>query len=177
MFDVFRCDGVCGKLWIVLLEKFTGFVVGEWGMLNWTLGFCKFLSRLGWTICRFISSVFWFWRWCLALLRSCWRGGYILYTGSYCGSLSDPWRITGSSGSDNRACLSSNVYGLFWKKMRVDDWGLFVWVFFGVVGGSWDVVSGDWCGGCWLSILESFWKIILLTGNFMFIVIFFNEKN
>ena len=37
----------------------------------------------------------------------------MLYTGSYCGSLSDAaWRSTGSSGSDNRACLSSNVYGL-----------------------------------------------------------------
>ena len=38
--------------------------------------------------------------------------GYMLYTGSYCGLLIDAWRITGSSGLDNRACLSSNVYGL-----------------------------------------------------------------
>ena len=38
--------------------------------------------------------------------------GYILYNGSYCGSLRDAWRTTGSSGSDNRACLSSNVYGM-----------------------------------------------------------------
>ena len=38
--------------------------------------------------------------------------GYILYTGSLGDSLRDAWRITGSSGSDNRACLSSNVYGL-----------------------------------------------------------------
>ena len=30
--------------------------------------------------------------------------------------------------------------------MRVDDWGF--WVFVGVVGFSWDVVGGDWCGGC-----------------------------
>ena len=74
--------------------------------------------------------------------------GYILFTGSYCGSLSDAWRLTGSSGSDNRACLSSNVYGVFWKEMRVDDWWLFVWLFVGVVGGSWDVVGGNWCGGC-----------------------------
>ena len=37
--------------------------------------------------------------------------GYILYTGSYCGLLRVAWRITDSSGSDNRACLSSNVYG------------------------------------------------------------------
>ena len=38
----------------------------------------------------------------------------MLYTGSYCGLLGDVWRINGSSGSDNknRACLSSNVYGL-----------------------------------------------------------------
>ena len=42
------------------------------------------------------------------------RGVHILYwfTGSYCGSLRGAWRITGSSGSDNRACLSSNVYGI-----------------------------------------------------------------
>ena len=37
---------------------------------------------------------------------------YILYTGSYCGSLTGAWRITGSSGSDKSACLSSNVYRL-----------------------------------------------------------------
>ena len=30
----------------------------------------------------------------------------------YTGSLRGAWRITGSSGSANRACLSSNVYGL-----------------------------------------------------------------
>ena len=29
--------------------------------------------------------------------------GYISYTGSHCVSLKDAWRITGSSGSDNRA--------------------------------------------------------------------------
>ena len=61
---------------------------------------------------NFFSSVFWFSLSCLALLRSCWRGGYILYTDSYCGSLEDAWRITGYSGSDSRACLSSKVYGL-----------------------------------------------------------------
>ena len=38
--------------------------------------------------------------------------GYILYIGSFCGSRRDAWRITGSCGSDNRACLSSNVHGL-----------------------------------------------------------------
>ena len=38
--------------------------------------------------------------------------GKILYTGLYCGSLRGAWRITGSSGSDNCACLSLNVYGL-----------------------------------------------------------------
>ena len=32
--------------------------------------------------------------------------------------------------------------------MRVDDLGFFVWLFVGVVGGSWNVVGGDWCGGC-----------------------------
>ena len=159
MFDVFSC--VLGVLWIALMERSIGFVVGEWGMLNWTLGVCKFLFRLGWIICRFISSVFWFWLWSLALLRSCWSGGYILYTGSYCGSLGDAWRITGSSGLDNRACFSSNVYGLSWKEMRVNNWGLFVSVFVGVVGGSWDVVGGDWYGGCWLEILESLEKLFI----------------
>ena len=63
MFDVF------------CYERFTRFVVVEWGKLNWTLVFCQFQFRLGWIICRFISSVFWFWLWWLALLRSCWRGG------------------------------------------------------------------------------------------------------
>ena len=49
---------------------------------------------------------------CLTVLRSCCSVGYMLYVGSYCGSLKGPWRITGSNGSDNRACLSSKVYGL-----------------------------------------------------------------
>ena len=40
MFDVFCCDGVWGILWIALPEKSIGFVVGERGMLNWTLGVC-----------------------------------------------------------------------------------------------------------------------------------------
>ena len=39
------------------------------------------------------------------------RGVYF-NTVSYCGSLIVVWRITGSSGSDNRACFSSDVYGL-----------------------------------------------------------------
>ena len=70
----------------------------------------------------------------------------MLYVGSYCGSLKGAWRTTGSKCSDNRACLPSKVYGLSWKEMRVDDWGF--WVFVGVVGFCWDVVGGDWCGGC-----------------------------
>ena len=37
---------------------------------------------------------------------------YMLYVGSYCSSLKGLWRTTGSSVSDNRACLSSKVYGL-----------------------------------------------------------------
>ena len=40
------------------------------------------------------------------------KSGYIFYTGSYCGLLRDAWRITGSSDSNNRACHSSNKYGL-----------------------------------------------------------------
>ena len=39
----------------------------------------------------------------------------------YCGSLKDAWQTTGSYGSDNRGCVSSKVYGLSWKEMRVDD--------------------------------------------------------
>ena len=74
MFDVFCCDGVWGVLWFVLLERSIGSAIGEWGMLIWTLGVCKFLFRLECIICLFISSVFWFWLCWLALLRSCWRG-------------------------------------------------------------------------------------------------------
>ena len=70
----------------------------------------------------------------------------MLYVGSYCGSLKGAWRATGSYGSDNRACLSSKVYGLLWKEMRVDDWGF--WVFDGVVGSTCEVHGGDCCGGC-----------------------------
>ena len=70
----------------------------------------------------------------------------MLYVGSYFGSLKGAWRTIGSNGSDNRACLSSKVYGLSWKEMCFDDW-LFL-VFVGVVEFSWDVVVGDLCGGC-----------------------------
>ena len=66
--------------------------------------------------------------------------------GSYCGLLKGAWRTTGSNGSDNQAGLSSKVYGLSWKEMRLVDWGF--WVFVVFVGFSWDVVGGDWCGGC-----------------------------
>ena len=103
-------------------------------------------------------------------IRSLLERGYILYTGSYCGSLRGAWQITGSSDSDNRACLSSNVYGWSWKEMSVDDWGLFVWVFVGFVGGSSDVVGGDWCGVCWLTILELFSFENCLRRNFVFTV-------
>ena len=48
---------------------------------------------------------------CLTLLRSCFRCGYALYVGSYCGSLKSALRTTGSNGSDKGACLSSKVYG------------------------------------------------------------------
>ena len=160
IFDVFCCDAVWGVLWIFLLERSIGFAISDWGMLNWNLGVCKVLFRPGYIICLFISRKFWFWLWCLALLRSCWRGGCLIYTGSFCGSLRDAWRITGSSGSDNRAWLSSNVYGLSWKEMRVDDWGLFVWLFVGVVGFDWDVVGGKLLGGCWLATLKNLKKKI-----------------
>ena len=73
------------------------------------------------------------------------QGWYRLNVGSYCGSFKGAWRTTGSSGSDNRACLSSKLYGFSRKEMRVDEWGF--WVLLGVDGFSWDVVGGDWCGG------------------------------
>ena len=114
MFEVFCCDAFEGLLWIVLLESSRGLTIGDWGMLNWTMGFWEFLFRLGWILCLIISSVFWFWLGCIALLRPCWRGRYNLYTGSFCCSLRGAWRITCSSGSDNHACLSSIVYGLSW---------------------------------------------------------------
>ena len=60
-----------------------------------------------------------------------------------------------------QSCMSFfKCVWIVFKKMVVDDWGLIVWLFIGVVGGSWDAVVGDWCGGCWLAILEKFWKII-----------------
>ena len=71
--------------------------------------------------------------------------GYRLYVGSFCGSLKGAWRTTGSNDSDNCACLSSKVYGLSLKEMRVDVWGF--WVVVGVIGFSWEVVGGGWCGG------------------------------
>ena len=177
MFEVFCCDAFEGLLWIVLLESSRGLTIGDWGMLNWTMGFWEFLFRLGCILCLIISSVFWFWLGCIALLRPCWRGGYNLYTGSYCCSLRGAWQITCSSGSDNHACLSSIVYGLSWKEMHMNDWGFFVWVSVVVVGSSWDVVGGNWRGACWLAILKDLKKIIYLWRNFMFIIILFVEKN
>ena len=70
----------------------------------------------------------------------------MFYVGSYCVLLEGAWRTTGSNVSDNGACLSSKVYGLSWKELRVDGLG-----FLGTCGCCWlflDVVGGDWCGGC-----------------------------
>ena len=36
---------------------------------------------------------------------------WVYVGGSYYGSLTSDWRTTDSNGSDNRACLSSKVYG------------------------------------------------------------------
>ena len=68
----------------------------------------------------------------------------MLYVVSYCGSLKDAWRTTGSNGSDNRACLSSKLFGMSWKGKCVDDWGF--WVFVGVVGSFCKVVGGTGVG-------------------------------
>ena len=46
---------------------------------------------------------------CLTLLRCCCRCGWMIFVGSYCGSLEGAWRTTGCNGSDNRACLSSKL--------------------------------------------------------------------
>ena len=77
---------------------------------------------------------------CLTLFSSCCRGGYMLYLGSYCGSLKDEWRTTSSSGSDNRACLCSKVYGLSSKEKRVDYCEF--WVCVSIVEFSWDFIGG-----------------------------------
>ena len=82
-------------------------------------------------------------------------GGYILYTGLFCGSLRGAWRMTGSSDSDNRACLSSKVYGLSWKEMRVDDWGyLFEYLLVLL-----EVFGCCWRGLVWGLLIRNFGKI------------------
>ena len=48
---------------------------------------------------------------CLTLFSSSCKCGNLLYVGSYCGSLMGAWRTNDSNVSDNRACLSSKVYG------------------------------------------------------------------
>ena len=42
--------------------------------------------------------------------------GYMLYVGSYCGSLKVAWRTTGSKGSDNCACLLQRYMDCLEKK-------------------------------------------------------------
>ena len=68
-------------------------------------------------MCLFILIVFWFRLIFLTLLNSCGNVGHKLYVGSIRGAC----RLTGSNGSDKRACRSSKVYGLYGKK--------FVWMF------------------------------------------------
>ena len=163
MFEVFYCDAVGRVLWIVLLERSIGFASGDWSRLNWTLGFCKFLFRLGCIICLFFFGRILILTWVSCSNKNLLeRGIYIIYWFVLWFS-KGPWPITGSSGSDNLAWLSSNVYGVSWKEMLVDDWRVFVWLFVCVVGVSWDVIGGDWCGDCWLAILED------LRENFFFI--------
>ena len=145
-----RCErsvGVSGNIPM----GFSGvFCDGDWGISKWTRGVWKFLFRRGCIICLFISTVFWFWLGFLILLNSCGSVGYKLYVGSLRGAC----RWTGSSGSDKRACRSSKVYGLSWKEIRVDVWGLLVVE--GVVGLSWDDVGEDWLGDFWVAIFDSF---------------------
>ena len=166
MFGVFWCEVVCnggGVLWIVLLERPKGFGISDDGILKWTLGVAKFLLRLGCMICLSFVHVFGFWlRW-LVLLRFWWREGYILYIGSYCGSLRGAWRTTDSKGSDTNACLSSNKYGFSWNEIFVDDWG--------------DL--SDWMC-CWRFLgCRSRWGLLcgLLIGNFEKIFKFYLRKN
>ena len=164
---------VWGVLWIVLQERSIGFAVGEWGMLNWTLGVRKFLFHLGWIICLFISSVCWFWLWCLALIKSCWRGRYTLYTSSFCGLLRDAWRITSSSRSNNRACLSSNFLDCLEKRCALMIGGyLFdnLLVLMEVLGML--LVGTD--VGLLISNFGKIWKIIYLWRNFVYFVRLFD---
>ena len=99
--------------------------------------------------------MFWFWLICLTLFSSCCRCGFILFVVSYCGSLKEAWRTTGSNGSDNHACLSSKVYGLSWKEMRVDDWGF--WVFVSVVS---FFLGCCWWGLVWGLLISNFEKFL-----------------
>ena len=57
----------------------------------------------------------------------------------------------------------------------MDVWGF--WVVVSMPGFSWEDVGEDCFGGGWLAILEMCPFNLFLVGRFMFIVIFFDEKN
>ena len=151
-------------------------LLGEWGMLNWTLGVCKFLIRLGCKICLFISSVFWFWLCCLALLRSCWRGGIYYILVRFVVRLEMLGELMVLVVRTTVRVFLQISMDYLEKRSVLMIGGLFVWLFVGVVGGSRDVVGRDWCGACWLAILEKI-QIIYLRGNFVFVVIFCDKKD
>ena len=144
------CEAIGGVSGNVLLERSEGFDVGDWGILKLTLGVWNFLFRLGYMICLFISSVFWFWLICLTLLRSCCRRGYMLYVGSYCGSYCGQLIL-----------MVQIIVRAFLQRCRIvlernACWWLGIlgiclccWMFLG--GCLWGLV---W--GCWLALLEKF---------------------
>ena len=124
----------------------------------------------------FFSSVFWFWLWCLALLGACCRGGIYYILVCIVVRLEVLGKLLVLVIPTIVRVFLQMYMDLSWKEMRVDDWGLFVWVFFGFVGGSSDVVGGDWCGVCWLAILELFSFESCFRRNFVFTVILLKKR-
>ena len=69
-----------------------------------------------------------------------------------------------------------SFFTCLWIVLQRDDWGFFVRLFVGVVGGSW--------GRCWwmlmwwllISIFGKFWKNYFFMRQFCLFVIFLNEK-
>ena len=43
-------------------------------------------------------------------------------------------------------------------------------VFVVVVGPSWGVVGGDWCGGCWLAILKFFFGFLTFYEEILYLL-------
>ena len=134
---MFCCEAVGGVSGNVLLEMSKRLDVGNWSILNWTLGVLSFLFRLECIICLFISSLFWFWLMCLTLLKSCCRCGiyYVLLR------IVVHLKVLGGQlvlmvQVIVRVFLQ-NYMDFLEKKMRVDEWGSeYLWVLFDFLGTS-----------------------------------------